>query len=460
MIDSTNLINTMQKKLDQLKKKHPRPEDLDQFFVLYKRFIETKNIKLDWNMIEKPKGKLFEYKDLEDAIDPQALLKRLAVLKLNGGLGTTMGCNGPKSAIKVNKENNFLDITVAQIENLNNTYGSDVPLLLMNSFNTDKETIEMTKKYTGIKMFTQSMFPRISEDDLLPVESESQLFYPPGHGDLFYAIEKSGKLDELLEEGRDYLFVSNVDNLAATVDLKILSFLVENNIDFGMEVTKKTRADIKGGTLINYDGSLRLLEIAQVPSDKKSDFKCIRNFPIFNTNSVWINLRVFKEISKNISLDLIQNRKIIGDTPIIQLETAIGSAVRYFSNNCGIVVPRSRFLPIKTCDDLFLLKSNIYMEENSQIRINTERILPNLPVVKLVGQNFNNVGSFEKSFGTIPNIVDLETLIIIGNVTFGKNVVLKGTVIINATEGGAITIPDGAIIEDNIICGSLPFINL
>lgn len=74
-----------------------------------------------------------------------------------------------------------------------------------------------------------------------------------------------------IKDGKEYMFVSNSDNLGAGVDLNILNFLLspgeKKSPEFLMEVTDKTRADVKGGTLINYDGKLRLLEIAQVPKD-------------------------------------------------------------------------------------------------------------------------------------------------------------------------------------------------
>jgi len=44
------------------------------------------------------------------------MLDKLVVLKLNGGLGTSMGCKGPKSAISVRDDLTFLDLTVQQIE--------------------------------------------------------------------------------------------------------------------------------------------------------------------------------------------------------------------------------------------------------------------------------------------------------------------------------------------------------
>lgn len=456
--DDDNIIDAMQKELATLKATHPNEEDLDEFLKIYKIFIKTRSDKINWQKIEPPEGKLFQYDDLKDNADAQNLLSKLAVLKLNGGLGTTMGCDGPKSSIRIKNGMYFLDIVIRQLNHLNTKYDCDVPLVLMNSFNTEAKTRKMTKNYKNIKTFNQSMFPRISVENLLPIETE--VFYPPGHGDIYYSMTKSGMLDELLKEGKEYLFVSNIDNLAATVDLKILNFIIEEKIDFCMEVTEKTRADIKGGTLVNYNKKLTLLEIAQVPGNKKTEFTSVRKFKIFNTNSAWIDLQALKKMQDKMELDLIQNKKVVHGETVIQLETALGAAVKYFDNNCGIVVPRSRFLPVKTCSDLFLLESNLYTEKNGFLEINPARISKQQPIVKLIGANFQKIRDFENKFAEIPDIVNLDILTVVGNVTFGEGVVLEGTVIINATVGGEINIADGSVIEDKIICGSLPSISL
>lgn len=124
-----------------------------------------------------------------------------------------------------------------------------------------------------------------------PVSDKSE-WYPPGHGDLFDALQNSGLLDRLIESGLEYIFVSNVDNLGADVDLKILKHLVDSQADFLMELTDKTKADVKGGTIIDYQGQVRLLEIAQVPPEHVEDFKSVRKFAYFNTNSIYFNLKV------------------------------------------------------------------------------------------------------------------------------------------------------------------------
>lgn len=227
------------------------------------------------------------------------------------------GMTGAKSALEVKDDMTFLDLTVRQIEHLNTTNRVDVPLILMTSFNTHEDTLRIIKKYANqqlrITTFNQSRYPRIFKESLLPcpkrADDDKKHWYPPGHGDVYNALFHSGVLDQLISEGKEYLFVSNSDNLGAvyvslmgavsrscspmhfSVDENILQHMIESNAEFLMEVTDKTKADIKGGTLIDYEGSVRLLEIAQVPSEHVEDFKSIRKFKIFNTNNLWINLK-------------------------------------------------------------------------------------------------------------------------------------------------------------------------
>lgn len=446
----------MRTELDELKEKCSNPDDLEEFFKLYKRFLRERNEKIDWNNIEHPKGKIVNYDELSECTEGNVtLLNKLAVLKLNGGLGTTMGMIGPKSAIKVKNGKNFIDLVHTQLDALNKKHGTNVPLILMNSFNTDERTKKIIKKYNDIKTVKQSAFPRISSENLMPISGD-EVWYPPGHGDVFFTLIKSKMLDELIAEGKEYLFISNIDNLAATVDLKILEYFANENLDFCMEVTEKTRADIKGGTLINYNGVLTLLEIAQVPSNKKSEFTSVRKFKIFNTNSIWIKLKALKAINlDDFELDIIQNKKVVNGETVIQLETAMGAAIKNFPSNCGILVPRSRFLPIKTCSDLFLVESNVFEEKNGFLSYNTNKLTKTNPTVKLIGKNFSNITEYEEAFESIPDIVDLEILTVVGDVKFGKNVVLKGIVVIMSPDGSSISIPEGAVLEDKVLLGNL-----
>lgn len=384
-----------------------------------------------------------------------------------------MGCSGPKSLIELRDQKTFLDITVEQIEYINHKYKTDVPLVLMNSYNTHEETarvIESFKRRYKCKIycFQQHRYPRISQESLRPtypsdLNDTSEIWYPPGHGDLYDAFWNSKLFPELLKSGKEIVFVSNIDNLGATIDLKILKKMLNSQdkpCDFAMEVTTKTRADVKGGTLISYRGTMKLLEIMQVPSDHVEDFKSIKKFKIFNTNNIWFNMLTFNKMmraSDFLNLDLIINRKTLSHSRhVIQLETAIGSAIKNFQNSIGIVVPRSRFLPVKNNSDLFLLKSNLYCLSEGRLMMNPSLEETHVtPLVKLVGKSFHNVKEFLQRFRTIPNILELEHLTVSGDVTFGSGVTLKNTVIIIANDGQRIDIPSGSVLDNKIITGSL-----
>jgi hypothetical protein len=183
--------------------------------------------------------------------------------------------------------------------------------------------------------------------------------------------------------------------------------MVETNNEFIMEVTDKTRADIKGGTLIDYEGKPKLLEIAQVPENKVDEFKSIKKFKIFNTNNLWIRLDAIKRLidSKVLEdMDIIQNQKSVNGASVIQLERAAGAAMQYFQQAQGVNVPRSRFLPVKSCSDLFVVQSNLYSLSNGSLVMNPARQFTTVPFVKL-GEHFNKVDQYKKRFKGIPDML-------------------------------------------------------
>ncbi|ERS98437.1 hypothetical protein HMPREF1624_05221 [Sporothrix schenckii ATCC 58251] len=446
--------------------------EMDNFFALFRRYLndKAKGNAVDWDRIAPPaQGQVVDYDDLGSS-EGVAFLNKLAVLKLNGGLGTSMGCVGPKSVIEVRDGMSFLDLSVRQIEYLNRTYGSNVPFILMNSFNTDADTAAIIKKYEGhnvdILTFNQSRYPRIFKDSSLPVpksfDDPTDAWYPPGHGDVFESLYNSGVLDKLIERGIEIIFLSNVDNLGAVVDLRILQHMVETKSEYLMELTNKTKADVKGGTIIDYDGSVRLLEIAQVPKEHVNEFKSIKKFRYFNTNNIWMNVKAVKRVVENdeLAMEIIPNGKTIpgdkkgeSDISIIQLETAVGAAIRHFHNAHGVNVPRRRFLPVKTCSDLMLVKSDLYTVKHGQLQMSSNRF-GDAPLIKL-GSDFKKVSDFSKHIPSIPKIIELDHLTITGAVNLGRGVTLKGTVIIVATEGSTIDIPPGSILENVVVQGSL-----
>lgn len=446
--------------------------EMESFKNLFQRYLQGSSSPIEWGKIAPPSEDLvIRYSNLPPCPKEATagLAQKLCVLKLNGGLGTTMGCTGPKSVIEVHSEQTFLDLTVQQIEFLNEELEVDIPLLLMNSFNTSEETEKLIHKYDNSRIsihnFNQSCFPRVYKDTLLPVpnhpdpQKNKEAWYPPGHGDVFEALFNSGLLRKFIDEGKEYVFIANVDNLGSTVDFNILKYLLENDCEFAMEVTDKTRADIKGGTLINYEGKAKLLEIAQCPPSKVDEFKSIKKFKIFNTNNLWVSLkainRVLKEKEMKNNIDIIYNQKKLSNgSSVIQLEIACGAAIQFFKNAKGINVPRRRFLPVKSTSDLFIVQSNLYTLERGQLIMNPNRIYPGLPLVKL-GDNFQKVSEYMKRFQTIPNILELDQLTVSGDVTFGSHIELKGTVIIVANHGNRIDMPSGSILENKVVSGNL-----
>jgi UTP--glucose-1-phosphate uridylyltransferase len=102
---------------------------------------------------------------------------------------------------------------------------------------------------------------------------------------------------------------------------------------------------------------MRLLEIAQVPKQHVNDFKSITKFRIFNTNNLWVKLSAIKRLvtAEKMHMEIIENKKYMNGQGIVQLEQAVGSAIKNFEGCRGVNVPRSRFLPVKQCQDLMLV---------------------------------------------------------------------------------------------------------
>ncbi|CAK8692631.1 unnamed protein product [Clavelina lepadiformis] len=456
-------------------KKEAIKRDFENFETLFKRFLLKSGPSIVWSEIKSPpEGYIRSYGEISAGpmqSSEQELLSKLVVVKLNGGLGTSMGCTGPKSLISVRSGLTFLDLTVQQIESLNKLYDASVPLVLMNSFNTHDDTNMILRKYSScnvkIYTFNQNRYPRINKESLLPIaqtcDDPLEAWYPPGHGDVYECFAKSGLLKKFLDEGREFMFVSNIDNLGATVDLRILNMLANpadqsKPCEFVMEVTDKTRADVKGGTLIEYEKKLRLLEIAQVPKEHVDEFKSVTKFKIFNTNNLWMKMSAVQRLSDASELDMeviVNNKRLSNGTNVIQLETACGAGIKNFNNAIGINVPRSRFLPVKKTSDLLLVMSNLYELTHGSMRMSSHRQFPTTPLVKLGDEHFSKIHKFLGRFANIPDMLELDHLTVSGDVTFGKDVTLKGTVIIIANHGERIDIPSGAFLENKIVSGNL-----
>jgi len=372
------------------------------------------------------------------------LLDQLVIVKLNGGLGTSMGLSGPKSLIEVKQDTTFLDIIATQVLALRQRHGgARLPLLLMNSGITRGPSLELLRR-RGLELpglpldFLQGREPKIRADDYFPVEwpPDPELEWcPPGHGDIYPALAATGTLDALLAAGLRYAFVSNSDNLGAIADVRIAAFLAAEQVPFLLEATRGTPADRKGGHLATHDGHIVLRETAQVP-DGDDSFTDVERWRWYNTNNVWLDLRALKQLQAQDQaapeLPLIVNHKTVdprepSSTPVIQLESAMGAAIGSIGGARAIAVPRTRFAPVKTTDDLLVVRSDAYeLTGAGELRPAYDGVGP---VVSLDKKYYKLLPDFDQRFPAgAPSLRNCRRFEVDGDVTFGAGVVATGDV--------------------------------
>ena len=448
------------KNLKKLLKDKMSSEALENFLEIYLKYKVDGSSLSSWDSVVSPEEKLLPHYDtlpLSSEENIKKAFESLVVCKLNGGLGTTMGCKGPKSSIIVRDDLSFLDIIIRQLEGLSRQWKVSIPLVLMNSFYTHQETLcELRKWKDGpiIETFIQNKFPRLNNASGNPLEElkfGSSAWYPPGHGDFFHCVYHQGLLDKWLKDGKKILYISNSDNLGASIDNRIAGWMMESGCSFLMEVTPKTHADVKGGTLYQKDGRLRLLEVAQVPSRYMADFCNTRKFKVFNTNNIWINLINLKKRYKvgSFKLPVIQNIKKVDNVDVVQLETALGFGIENFSNSVGLVVPRCRYLPVKKTSDLFLVQSDLFVMEAGRLSLNPKRTLSDLPEIRF-DSGLDSLADYNDKILEVPSIVDLKSLRVEGDVRFDKGIVMKGDVVLTS-KSNPLTIAANTLLRNKEI---------
>nr|MBL0714019.1 UTP--glucose-1-phosphate uridylyltransferase [Desulfobacterales bacterium] len=380
-------------------------------------------------------------------------------ITLNGGLGTSMGLTGPKSLLPVREGLTFLEVIMRQAE------VAGIRQVLMNSFNTHTATLAALTEIpheTPPLTFIQNKFPKILQENLKPAdwpEAPELEWNPPGHGDIYTAIQTSGILDRLLEGGYRYALICNSDNLGATVDLPLLGFMAANDIPFVMEVARRTPADAKGGHLaVRPDGGLILRESAQFPAD--SDGGDIGRYAYFNTNNLWVNLPYLKTLIQQhgtIPLPLILNPKTLdprdpASPAVFQLESAMGAATGLFEGARAVLVPRTRFFPVKKCNDLLILRSDCFTLNNRfQLEANPHQNHGG-PLVSLDPAFYRRIDQFEARFPAgVPSLLECEQLTIRGDIRFESPVTIKGKVGLTNPDSTQKTIEAGSVISEDLI---------
>jgi UTP--glucose-1-phosphate uridylyltransferase len=404
-----------------------------------------------------PVSELPRLEDLphDEAAEDEALQKAI-VLRLNGGLGTSMGLQQAKSLLEAKDGLCFLDIIAKQVLALRAQHDAQLPLVLMDSFSTREDSLAALRRYPELDVglpldFLQNKEPKVRTDDLMPVEwpdDPSLEWCPPGHGDLYTALVTSGMLEDLLGRGFEYAFVANSDNLGAALDLRILAWLRAEGIPFLMEVTERTEADRKGGHLARRkaDGRLVLRETAQTPEEDLESLRDLSRHRFANTNNLWVDLRALDQAMRSnrgiLGLPMIRNEKTVDPSDksspaVYQLETAMGAAIEVFEGAEALNVPRTRFAPVKTTDDLLALRSDAYrLTDDARVELARERV----PIVTLDPDHYKLIRDFEQRFPQgPPSLKEADRFEVRGDVTFGANVVARGDVKVE----GPATIADG-----------------
>jgi UTP--glucose-1-phosphate uridylyltransferase len=400
-----------------------------------------------------------------DLPDTTEGLAGTVVVKLNGGLGTSMGLEAAKSLLEVREGLSFLDIIARQVLAAREAYGVTLPLVFMDSFRTSEDTTEALSGYDltveGLPLdFLQNKEPKLRADDLTPVSwpADPDLEWcPPGHGDLYTALRGSGLLDRLLDAGYRRAFVSNSDNLGATPDPRVAEWFARSGAPFAIEAVRRTPSDRKGGHFARRtsDGRLVLRETAQTLDEDKESLADLSRHRFASTNNLWLDLEAVRtELQRRdgiLGLALIKNTKTVdpsdSDSPeVIQIESAMGAAIEVFDGAQLIEVERSRFIPVKTTNDLLVLRSDCYRLTDDHHLVLEEGVA-SVPFVDLDSRFYKLVHRFDERFPDgVPSLRAAERLVVHGDWTFGKGVVVRGSAELD-DPGEAAQVEAGATLD-------------
>lgn len=385
------------------------------------------------------------------------------ILRLNGGLGTSMGLDKAKNLLEVRDGLNFLDLIVSQVRAARRAWGARLPLLFMNSFRTEADTLAHLARYDDLVVedlplsFVQNQEPKLRADDLTPIEwsaDPSLEWCPPGHGDLYTALYGSGLLERLIDKGFRYACIANGDNLGAGPDARLAGWFAASGAPYAAELCRRTVNDRKGGHLAirKRDGQLILRDTAQTAPEEMHYFTDEHRHPFFHTNNLWFDLRqllkTLVERNSVLGLPMIRNEKTVdpadGTSPrVIQVESAMGAAIEVFPGATAICVGRDRFLPVKTTNELLLLRSDVYdLTDDGHLVARATS-----PEISLDSAYYKTVPQFEARIPQAPSLREATALRVHGDWTFEPGVKVVGAAEL-ADQGQAQVVPAGTVLGE------------
>jgi UTP--glucose-1-phosphate uridylyltransferase len=384
------------------------------------------------------------------------------VIKLNGGLGTSMGMARAKSLLCVRRGLSFLDVIARQVLHLRREHGATLPLMFMNSFRTSSDTLAALARYDDLAVpglpleFLQNKEPKLKVDNLRPIgwpRDPALEWCPPGHGDLYTALMANGLFDKLIDAGYRHVFVSNADNLGAVPDARVAGWFAQSEAPFAIEAVRRTPSDRKGGHFARRkaDGRIVLRETAQTSDADREALQDLDRHKFCSTNNLWFDLeRMRDEITRRdgiLGLPMIRNEKNVDPSDskspkVIQVETAMGAAIEVFPDSRTIEVSRERFVPVKTTNDLLVLRSDAYDLGKDFV---LDQVATDLPYIDL-DEHYKVVEEFDKRFPAgVPSLKEAESLVVRGDWTFGGRVQVKGEATLDGDHG---RVEEGAVIGE------------
>ena len=285
----------------------------------------------------------------ERGLDAIARGKVGAVI-LAGGMATRFG-GVVKAAVPVLDNKSFLELKLADVRHVAETANRPIPVYLMASFATEEALKELAERSTSpltpTEVFAQFISLRLTPEGQLFTDGDGQLSaHAPGHGDLTFALKRSGVLQAFTAAGGTTLMMSNVDNLTATLDPAVIGAHLSANAQITAEMAPKEAGD-KGGAPGRVDGKLQIIESFRFPPDFDQD-----SIPVFNTNTLVLSAQA---IDRDFPLTFFTVHKTVDDKPAVQFERLVGQLTAMLQTHFIRVErhgPDARFQPIKTPDDL------------------------------------------------------------------------------------------------------------